>query len=71
MAIFQILAVIFSFALVVLLLLQVQGGAGLNVLGDANPSFRARRGFERLIFRATIVCSALFLLATIANLIYG
>lgn len=66
----RILSILLSLILVVLLLLQVRG-SNLNVLGDAETSFRARRGLERWLFLATIFVTVDFLLVSILSIAFG
>ncbi|MCH7861000.1 MAG: preprotein translocase subunit SecG [Proteobacteria bacterium] len=48
------------------MLLQVRGNAG-QIFGQAESSFRSRRGIERLLFRATIVIAMVFVVVAIVN----
>ena len=57
-----LIAVIISAAV----LLQVRG-TGSQLFGQAESSFRARRGFERTLFRGTIVLAVLFVIVAVAN----
>ena len=56
----QALTFIIAILLVVILLFQVRGSSA-NVLGPAESSYRSRRGFEQILFRATIGIGVLFL----------
>jgi preprotein translocase subunit SecG len=53
-------------ALIGVLLLQVRGNAG-EIFGQAESTFRSRRGVERLLFRATIVLAVIFMAVAIIN----
>ena len=68
--ILSIFAIMLSLILVTLLLLQVRG-SNLNVLGDAETSFRARRGLERWLFWSTIFVTADFLIIAILNVAFS
>lgn len=59
----QVAAIIISVALIVLILLQVKGGALGSLLGgDAGGGIaRTRRGLEKTLFRITIFMSIAFL----------
>ncbi|MCY3573214.1 MAG: preprotein translocase subunit SecG [Chloroflexi bacterium] len=59
----QVAAIIISIALIVLILLQVKGGALGSLLGgDAGGGIaRTRRGLEKTLFRITIFMSIAFL----------
>ena len=63
---FTIVLLILSLALVAVLLLQVRGNAG-QIFGQAESTFRSRRGVERLLFRATIVIAVIFIAVAIIN----
>jgi preprotein translocase subunit SecG len=60
----NIALIIISVLLIVSVIMQSKGGAGLGGLtgGDTGAVFTARRGIERTLFRLTIVLSALFFL---------
>ncbi|MBI4220458.1 MAG: preprotein translocase subunit SecG [Chloroflexi bacterium] len=55
----NVLVIFFAVLIVGVVLLQVRG-TGATLFGAAESSFRVRRGFEKLLFRATIVLSLLF-----------
>lgn len=63
---FTITLLLLSLLLIGILLLQVRGNAG-QVFGQAESTFRSRRGVERLLFRATIVVSVIFIAVAITN----
>lgn len=63
---FTITLLLLALALIAVLLLQVRGNAG-QIFGQAESTFRSRRGVERLLFRATIVISAAFIVIAIIN----
>ena len=63
---FTVVLLLLSLALIAILLLQVRGNAG-QVFGQAESTFRSRRGVERLLFRATIVVAAVFIAVAIVN----
>lgn len=63
---FQIPLLLLGLLLIGVLLLQVRGNAG-QIFGQAESSFRSRRGVERLLFRATIVISMVFVAVAIVN----
>ena len=58
----DIALIIISVLLIVSVIMQSKGGAGLGGLtgADSGTVFTARRGIERTLFRLTIVLSALF-----------
>lgn len=47
-------------------LLQVRG-TGAQLFGHAENSFRVRRGFERTLFRGTIVLAVIFVVVAVAS----
>ncbi|MBI4305059.1 MAG: preprotein translocase subunit SecG [Chloroflexi bacterium] len=53
------LVIVVAILIVAVVLLQVRG-TGATLFGAAESSFRVRRGFEKLLFRATIALSLLF-----------
>lgn len=68
--IFAAALIITSIALIVSIILQSKG-AGLGGLtgGDAGAFFSARRGIEKVLFRVTIVLSAVFFLLILATIL--
>jgi len=67
---FTIILTLLGLALIGVLLLQVRGNAG-QVFGQAESTFRSRRGIERLLFRATIVIATIFSAIAIVNARYA
>jgi preprotein translocase subunit SecG len=63
---FTIILLFLSILLIGILLLQARGTAG-QAFGQAESTFRSRRGIERLLFRATIVVAVLFITVAIVN----
>ena len=63
---FTIILLFLSILLIGILLLQARGTAG-QAFGQAESTFRSRRGVERLLFRATIVIAVLFITVAIVN----
>ncbi len=51
--------VIIALLLIVVILMQVRG-SGTTLFGQADSSFRVRRGIERILFRSTIGLAVLF-----------
>lgn len=51
--------ILLSIIMVAIILLQVRG-TGATLFGAAESSFRVRRGFERLLFRSTIILAIIF-----------
>lgn len=61
---FTILEIIISIALISIILIQVRGN-GTALFGQAESSFRVRRGFERLLFRGTILIAVVFVIVAV------
>lgn len=65
----SILQIIVSIALIATILLQQRGGGGSAIFGGGGGgSYYTKRGFERIIFIATIVLAVLFILLSLINL---
>ena len=61
---------IFISILLITLILSQAKGAGLgSAWGGGSEFYSTRRGMEKIIFTATIILAALFLLLSIANLL--
>ena len=63
---FTILSIIISLTLIAVILLQVRGG-GTALFGQAESSFRGRRGFENILFRGTIFLSVIFVIVAVLS----
>ncbi len=63
---FTIIEIVISLALIGIILLQVRGG-GTALFGQAESSFRVRRGFERLLFRGTVALAVIFVVVAVLN----
>lgn len=63
---FTVLEIIISIALIAIILIQVRG-SGTALFGQAESSFRVRRGLEKLLFRGTILLSVLFVIIAVLN----
>jgi protein translocase SecG subunit len=61
--------IIVSVVLIILILLQ-ERSSGLSGLfgGDSGGAYQTRRGMEKGIFAATVVCAVLFVVLAIINL---
>ena len=68
MSILPYIQIVLSVALVGAILMQ-QSEAGIGAMFGGSDSFghRTRRGFEKVLFNATILLAALFVLAALAN----
>lgn len=57
---FFIAQIIVSAVLILVLLLQVRGGGLGGIFGQADTTFRTRRGLEKTLFQFTIVLVVVF-----------
>ena len=57
----QIFQVIISILLIISVLLQNRGSGVSGVFGGGGEVFRVKRGAEKVLFRATVVLSVLFI----------
>ncbi len=60
----RIATLAFSVFLIAAILMQIKG-TGSGMFGSAYGTFRTRRGFERILFRATVVLVVLFIVTAI------
>jgi preprotein translocase subunit SecG len=67
----SIALIIVSIALVISIVLQSKGGAGLGGLtgADTGGVFTARRGIEKTLFRVTLILSIVFFILAISAVI--
>jgi len=65
---FNVAQIIVAVVLIGVLLMQVRGGGLGGIFGQADTTFRARRGLERTLFRFTIALSVVFILLAILNI---
>ena len=61
--------IIISIALMVTILLQRRGAGSSAILGGGGASYYTKRGFEKILFIATIVLAALFIISAFLNLL--
>lgn len=71
MDILTIAQLIVCAAVIVLILIQDRSTGGIGVFGggDGGGFYQARRGFEKMIFVATMVLSAAFAALALLNLV--
>jgi preprotein translocase subunit SecG len=66
----SIAQVILAVAMIILIMLEVRGQSmGGFLSGGDSPVYRTRRGFERVLFNATIAVTILFFAVSIWNVI--
>ncbi len=63
---FNYMLIFLAVTLTVVILLQVKG-LGSGLFGSAYSTFRTRRGFERTLFRATILLAVIFIVVAMVN----
>jgi protein translocase SecG subunit len=64
--------IVIALALIVTILLQQRGAGGSAIFGGGGgggSSYYTKRGFEKIIFIATIVLAGLFIVAAFINLV--
>ncbi len=64
---FFIAQIIVAVVLILVLLLQVRGGGLGGIFGQADTTFRTRRGLERTLFQFTIVLVLVFIALAILS----
>jgi preprotein translocase subunit SecG len=64
---FFIAQIIVAVVLIVVLLLQVRGGGLGGIFGQADTTFRTRRGLEKTLFQFTIVLVLVFIALAIVS----
>jgi protein translocase SecG subunit len=52
----------------VAILLQQRGAGSSAIMGGTSASYYTKRGFEKTLFIATIVLTAIFILAAVASM---
>jgi len=65
---FSIAQIIVALVLIVVILLQVRGGGLGGIFGQAESTFRTRRGLEKTLFQFTIALVVIFVVLSILNL---
>lgn len=70
MSVVLFIQILVSLLLSATILLQSRG-AGLSTVwgGQGNSSFRTKRGAEKLLFSATIILAALFIILALINIL--
>lgn len=66
---FSILQTILAVMLMGLVLLQAKGSGLGSTFGGELGFYRTKRGFEKLLFRATIIIATLFLILSTIRLV--
>ena len=59
--------IIISVVMILVLLLQVKGGGLGGIFGQADSTFRTRRGLEKTLFQFTIVLVLVFIALAIVS----
>ena len=63
---FNFVLIVIAIITITVLLLQARGTGG-NLFGEAETTFRSRRGIEQFLFRFTIVLAVIFVAVAILN----
>lgn len=64
-----VIQILFSLGLITAILLQAKGAGLGTAFGGAAEQFRSKRGVEKILYRGTIILTALFLITSIINLL--
>ena len=59
------ITILLGIVMIAAVLLQVRG-TGTQLFGQAQNSFRVRRGFERTLFRGTVLIAIIFTVVAVA-----
>lgn len=65
-----LIQIVVSLLLIVLIMLQQRGTALGSAFGGEGGFYATRRGIQKKIFLATIVCGALFIVLSLLNLLF-
>jgi len=65
-----IFQIVISVVLVILILLQQRGTALGSAFGQEGGFYATRRGIQKKIYWATIVCGVLFIILSLVNLFF-
>lgn len=66
-----LIQIFISILVIAFILLQAQSGGLGTSFGGFGDFYRTKRGTEKILFIATLILSALFLLVSIANTLIG
>lgn len=69
MSIISLSQIIISVLLIGGVLLQQRGAGGSAVFGGGGAGYYTKRGFEKIVFIATIVLAVLFIITNFINLL--
>ncbi len=64
---FFVAQIIVAVVLILVLLLQVRGGGLGGIFGQADSTFRTRRGLEKTLFQFTIVLVLVFIVLAVLS----
>lgn len=65
---FNIAIILVSVVLIIVLLMQVKGGGLGGIFGQAESTFRSRRGMEKTLLQFTIALVVVFVVLSILSL---
>jgi preprotein translocase subunit SecG len=63
--------IVIAIALIIVALLQVEGGGLGGIFGQADTVYRTKRGVEKTLFQLTIVLVVIFIALSIVSLRVG
>lgn len=66
MSIIYVVQIVIAIALVLAILLQVRS-QDIGLFGASTSVFRARRGFEKIVFQTTIILAIIFVILAIVG----
>jgi protein translocase SecG subunit len=65
-SLFTIIMLILAIIIILIILLQTRGSSA-GLFGQSDGSYRSRRGFEKILFRLTIVLIIIFVFIAVLN----
>ena len=69
MDLMKIIQIIIAIPLIIVILLQNRGTGLSGIFGGSNNVYLAKRGFEKTLFIATIILSAIFFVVSLLAII--
>lgn len=69
--IISVIQLVTSVALITLIVLQAKGVGLGRAWGGGNEFYKSRRGVEKIIFQATVILVAIFLVSSVITLLFS
>jgi preprotein translocase subunit SecG len=66
-----VIQIIVSISLITLVLLQAKGVGLGRAWGGGGEFYKSRRGVEKVIFNMTVIVAVLFLISSLANVLFA